>query len=185
MHAEVRVGVRRDGGDASTCKGEKTAPLDQVGRAAVDRIRRGRPGLGDSPMFADPGRPDIPIATSPTGHLAPAGREAGRIRAAAAGGWKSTATMEPRYQHAQLPGMFKSCSSRPRCGSGGGPAQGLVGQHHRGVAQSGSAPALGAGSRRFESGRPDCDRPEAAALRACLIASSSNPAAPTALEGKP
>ena len=27
--------------------------------------------------------------------------------------------------------------------------------HHRGVAQPGSAPALGAGSRRFKSSRPD------------------------------
>ena len=34
-------------------------------------------------------------------------------------------------------------------------AQGVAGHTQRGVAQPGSAPALGAGSRRFKSGRPD------------------------------
>jgi hypothetical protein len=100
-------------------------------RAALDRIARNRPGIGEAPIFPSPEDPTMPISR----HLADAwlrrrnnceGRPANGLTlacvprkwaterkhlpaadVAAAGGWGSVETLQRAYQHADQATMLR------------------------------------------------------------------------------
>ncbi len=123
---------------------ERAAPLSEAARAAIDRVLRRRPVIGDAYLFPSPRRSGKPI----TRHLADKWlRKAEKLAGvaplrgtlwhayrrkwvterkdlsdtdtAAAGGWASVATMQASYQHPDSETMFYVVTNPRRVREGG------------------------------------------------------------------
>ena len=137
-HGEkLPYGAIRWRGETDKTDTESVVPLGPIARAAIDRILKERPGIGDAPMF--PSRDDLmkPISRHTAdawlrraealagldpqdGSLWHAYRRGwatarkslpNQIDVAAAGGWSSTRTMEKCYQQATASDMLEAVTA--------------------------------------------------------------------------
>ena len=134
---DLQLGVGKHGSirwPASTDKGgrETLVPIGPAVRAAVDRIRAERPGIGSAPLFPSRDDPQKPISrhvadawlrkAEATANLEPQKgslwhayrrkwaterKHLPDVDVAAAGGWKTVQTLQTAYQQADAETMFR------------------------------------------------------------------------------